>query len=77
MSKSFHYCSSVWVSSSVDNLKKVYRLQKRAACVILNADTRTNSVDLFRERNWLPFFHEAKINQCTLVYKRLNGLCPD
>ena len=23
------------------------------------------------------FFHEAKINQCALVYKRLNGVCPD
>ena len=54
------YGSSVWVSTSVDNLNKVFRLQKRAARVILNADTRANSVDLFRELNWLPFFHEAK-----------------
>ena len=23
------------------------------------------------------FFHEAKINLCALVYKRLNGVCPD
>ena len=52
----------VWVSTSVDNLNKVFRLLKRAARVILNADTRANSVDLFRELNWLPFFHEAKIN---------------
>ena len=71
------YGSSVWVSTSVDNLNKVFRLQKRAARVILNADTRANSVDLFRELNWLPFFHEAKINQCALVYKCLNGVCPD
>ena len=46
----------VWVSTSVDNLNKVFRLLKRAARVILNADTRANSVDLFRELNWLPFF---------------------
>ena len=39
----------VWVSTSVDNLNKVFRLQKRAARIILNADTRANSVDLFRE----------------------------
>ena len=71
------YGSSVWVSTSVDNLNKVFRLQKRAARVILNAGTRANSVDLFRELNWLPFFHEAKINQCALVYKCLNGVCPD
>ena len=50
------------------------RLQKRAARVILSADTKANSVDLVRELNWLPFFHEAKINKCALVYKRLNGM---
>ena len=73
------YGSSVWVSTSVDtrNVNKVFRLQKRAARVILNADTRANSVDLFRKLNWLPFFHEAKINQCALVYRRLNGVFPD
>ena len=69
--------SCVWVSTSVDNLNTVFRLQKCAPRVILNADTRANSVDLFRELNWLPFFYEAKINQCALVYKRLNGVCPD
>ena len=72
------YGSSVWVSTSVDNLNKVFRLQKRAARVILNtADNEANSVDLFRELNWLPFFNEAMINQCALVYKRLNRVCPD
>ena len=71
------YGSSVWVSTSVDNLNRVFRLQKCSPRVILNVDTRANSVDLFRELDWLSFFHEAKINQCALVYKRLNGVCPD
>ena len=71
------YGSSVWVSTSVYNLNKVFRLQKRIAHVIRNADTRANSVELFRELNWLPFFHEANINQCAVVYKRLNGVYPD
>ena len=64
-------------STSVDNLNKVFRLQKRAARVILNAGTRPNSVDVFRELNWLTFLLEAKIKQCALVYKRLNGVYPD
>ena len=67
----------MWLSTSVDNLDKVFRLQKRAASVIFNADTRANSVDLFGELNWLSFFHEAKINKCALVYKSLNGVCPN
>ena len=70
--KTMMYGSSVWVFTSVDNINKVFRLQKRATRVILNADNRANSADLFKELNWLPFLHEAKINQCALVYKRLN-----
>ena len=54
------YDSSVWVSTSVDNLNKLFTLQTRAARVILNADTRTNSVDLFGELNWLPFFSQSQ-----------------
>ena len=46
-----HNGSSVWVSTSADNLNKVLRLHKLAARVIFNADTRANSVDLFRELN--------------------------
>ena len=53
--------SSVWVFTSTDNLNKVFRLQKRAARVILNADTRANSVDLFRELNWLSFFMKLRL----------------
>ena len=41
---------------SVDILNGVFRLQKCAVCVIHNAGTIANSVDLFRELNWLPFF---------------------
>ena len=40
---------------AVDYLNKVFKLQKRAARVILDADTRANSVDLFGELNWLLF----------------------
>ena len=43
------YSSSVWVSILVENLNKVLRLQKRVARVIVNADIRANSVNLFIE----------------------------
>ena len=41
------YGSSIWTSCTIDSLTKVLKLQKRAARVILNADTRDNSVELF------------------------------
>ena len=70
------YASTVWTSCSVENMQKVFKLQKRAARVILGADTKANSVQLFRKLDWVPFFHEAKVNRLLMVYKRLSGDCP-
>ena len=61
---------TIRTSCSVDNLTKVLKLQKHAAHVILNADTRDNSVKLFSRLGWLPFYDEAKINKCPV------GDCP-
>ena len=55
------YGFSVWISTSVDNLNKVFRLQQRIARVILNVDTRANNVALFREVYCLPFFFFMKL----------------
>ena len=51
---------TIFTSSSVNSIEKVFKLQKRAARVILDADTRSNSVQLFKKlkcfqtilRNW-------------------------
>ena len=40
--------STVWTSCSVENMQKVFKLQKLAARVILGADTKANSVQLFK-----------------------------
>ena len=47
-----------------------------AACVILGADTKANSVKLFKQLGLVPFYHEARINKLILVYKRIFGECP-
>ncbi len=70
------YGATAWANCCVENLKKILRLQKRAARVILDADTRTNSVSLFKRLNWLAFHDEVKFNKCVLVYKRFHGNCP-
>ena len=70
------YGASIWASCSTENLMRVLRLQKRAARIILDADTRANSVELFKQLNWLTFCDEVKLNMCTIVYKRFKGNCP-
>ena len=56
------YGSTVWCSCKQDDLQRVLKLQKRAARVILNADRRACSVDLFNTLGWLPFYIEAHIS---------------
>ena len=53
------YGSTIWSNCSADNLTRILKLQKRAAQVILGADTRSNSVNLFKKLGWLPFYDEA------------------
>ena len=48
------YTSTVWSACSTGNLQRVFRLHKRSARVILDADTLANSVELFMKLNWLP-----------------------
>ena len=70
------YGATVWANCSVENLKKILGLQKRAARIILDVGTRTNSVSLFKQLNWLAFHEEVKLNKCVLAYKRFHGNCP-
>ena len=50
------YALAVWTSSSVENNQKLFRLQKHAARVVLGAETKTNSVKLFKQSGWLPLY---------------------
>ena len=68
--------STVWSNCSSDNITRVFKLQKRAARVILEADTRSNSVILFKKLAWVPFYDEFKLNKSTLVFKHLQGSRP-
>ena len=63
------------MSCPVENMHKDLKLQKLAARVILGADTKANSVQLFRNFDWVQFFLEAKVNRLLMVYKRLSGNC--
>ena len=69
------YGATAWANCSVENLKKVLQLQKRAARIILDANIRTNSVLLFKQLNWLAFHDKVKSNKCVLAYKQFHGNC--
>ena len=72
-----------------ENLKRVFKLQKWAARVILDANIRDtgwrysgdSSKDLFRRLDWLPFKDELNLHlqQCSLTFRRIRNEddCPD
>lgn len=70
------YASSLWTSCSHDNLMKIFKLQKYAVCMILNADTKATSIWFFNELGWIPYFHKAKIHRCAIIFKKLQEDCP-
>ena len=54
------YASTVWASCSVENIRKVFRLQKCAARVILGTDRKANNVQLFKQFGLVPFMMKRK-----------------
>ena len=70
------YCCSVWGNCSKENQNVITKLQKKAARLILDAEFRTSSRDMFEKLHWLPFPERVKYHQAVLVYKSLNNLLP-
>ena len=71
------YCSVTWTSCcSHDNINKILKLQKRCARIILDAQQRHNTVDLFNILAWVPYYIESDIKRCLMAYKRIMGICP-
>ena len=64
--------------TSQENLHRIFRLQKRAARVILNVKVKEErTTTLFNRLNWIPFYDEANVNKCCIIYKSLHGTTPD
>ena len=52
------YSSAVWTNCRKDYLDMVFKLQKRAARVILDAPYMSSTIQLFNRLKWLPFYEE-------------------
>ena len=70
------YGSVVWGTTTASNLDIIFKLQKRAARIILHADFRTPSADMFKTLSWLPIRKRLKYNKAVFTYKAINGLAP-
>ena len=71
------YGSITWGGTSLVNLERVLKLQKRAARIILNACFSTLLKDMFDLLKWMPIHNHLLYSKATLTYKALNGLTPE
>ena len=69
----FDYGCVVWGNTTNANTKRLVKLQKRAARIILKADFLTPSDQL----NWLPFPKRVQYHTCLMVYKGIHALAPE
>ena len=67
---------NVWSSCDKRCLNRVLKLQKRAARIILDADSQASSVKLFNKLKWIPFHEQAKIAKYCIICKRSQGHVP-
>ena len=66
------YCSVTWTSCcSHDNICEIFKLQERYVRIILDAQQRHGTVDLFNILGWVPYNIEFGIKWCLMAYKRI------
>ena len=60
------------------NLEKLYKLQKRAARIILNAKYDIPSLQLFKTKlGWLSIQNRLEYHKSVLMNKCINNSAPD
>ena len=71
------YCVSVWGSCNSGLLDEIFKVQKRCACIILDAPFQARTLPLFLELDWLPI-NQICIERRLFLFKEiLDGRAPD
>ena len=71
------YGSNTSGMTSKNNIKRISKLQKRAARIILHADYNTPSSEMFKELGWSTIKNRHDYNKAVLTFKVLNNMTPD
>ena len=51
----FDYCSTIWVKEKGKEMNKLFKIQKRAARIILHQSVKTASAPLFAKSKLRPY----------------------
>lgn len=74
----FLYCSSVWsMPSNNTNIDRLYKLQKRAARILLGIrNSLTPTQELFNRLKWMPITDYFKYRKACLTFKIIHSTNP-
>ena len=68
-----YYGCIIWSRTTVKNIGRILKLQKRAARIILKVDYMTPSLEMFKTLQWLSFPQRIKYHTALMIFKTLNG----
>ena len=71
------YCICIWGGASVKLINKLYKIQKRAARIILCDHFETSSKELFQRLKWMNIFQRMEYIRCLMMYKIYNKFVPE
>ena len=72
----FNYCSTIWNDGSCSKIDKLFKLQKRVACVITGDTYDVRSTQILNNLNWLPIEELLKKREVIMTFKALTGRLP-
>ena len=70
----FDFADVIWGHTYEKHLKRLSRLQSRAAKVILNEKYSYSSMDAIKRLNWLSFHSRIKYHSVIYIYKSLHNM---
>ena len=74
---SIDYCLTIYGNASKSHLDRIFKLQKCAARIILDAPPDATSKPLFVKLNWLNVFEICTLNKGVLLFKIFHNLAPN
>ena len=70
------YGSNTWGTTTITNIERLSKLQKRAARIILQVDYTTPSTTMFCELGWQSIHKRLLYNKAVQTYKAINNMTP-
>ena len=71
------YCCSIWGNCKKSLLRKVQRLHKQAAYLVVNNNEFQSYAKIVKKLHWMTIGERIFYRKSLLVFKALNGMAPD